>query len=151
MKKAILLIILLFYFLASYRTFGDSSYTPTPLPDKEQIVCVVNALKYEARPSFKGRRAVFDVINNRSNKFRQNWCQVIFAKSQFSFIKFHWDRKLSSDDLKIYYEVVVTGEPIVDEDVLFYHATSISLPWKGMRMVGNFDGNIFYKKVVDRR
>jgi len=145
-KKVIVLLVLLGFSLLSYSEVGIA-YKDYQKLDKQEILCVVNVIKYEARPSFSGRRSVFDIVFNRSKKFDKSYCQIILAKSQFSFIHYHWDKKLTEKDLKIYYDIVVVGEPVVtDEDVLWYHADSIKNPWKGMKRMGRYDGNIFYKK-----
>lgn len=59
----------------------------------QQHICMANAVWYEARgESLKGRRAVVDVILNRTKAEKRGVCSVIFRKGQFTWAKPLWDK-----------------------------------------------------------
>jgi len=146
MKKAILLLCLLFLFLCSYKELGNSDREPSKL-DREQILCVVNSIHFEAgNQSLRGQRAVFDVVENRSKRWLKSWCQIIKQKNQFSFYPKKWKKSLDNDDWKLYYDVVVANEPELDEDVMWYHAIYVKPSWKKLQRVKRIQDHIFYRE-----
>ena len=132
MKKAILLLCLMFLFLCSYKELGNADKEPSKL-DKEQVLCVVNAIKYEAgNQHLRGQRAVFDVVENRAKRWNKSWCDIVKQKNQFSFYPKKFKKSLDNQDWKLYYDIVVANEPELDEDVLWYHATYVKPNWKNL-------------------
>ena len=146
MKKAILLLCLLFLYLCSYKTLGEAYTEPSKL-NVEQVLCVINAIRYESgNQHLRGQRAVFDVIENRSRKWDKSWCQIIKQKNQFSFYPKRWKKYLDHDDWKLYYDVVVANEAELDEDVLWYHAVYVKPSWKKLQRVKQIQDHIFYRE-----
>lgn len=59
----------------------------------QQHVCMANAVWHEARgESLKGRRAVVDVIMNRTRAEKKGICSVVFRKGQFTWAKPLWGK-----------------------------------------------------------
>lgn len=112
------------------------------------MLCIINALHYEAgNQSNRGQRAVFDVIENRSRLWSKGYCQVIKQKNQFSFYPKKWKKSLDSEDWKIYYDVVVARDRVLDEDVMWYHADYVKPSWtKKLSRDKQIGVHIFYKE-----
>lgn len=59
----------------------------------QQHVCMANAVWYEARgESLKGRRAIVDVVLNRTKAEKAGICSVIFRRGQFPWAKSTWGK-----------------------------------------------------------
>ena len=57
----------------------------------KQHVCMANAVWYEARGEpLKGRRAVVDVVLNRTKAEKKGICSVVFRRGQFTWAKPMW-------------------------------------------------------------
>lgn len=73
--------------LMAWITFSTS--VSPPKIDVESIResrCMANAIFYEARgEGMSGRKAVFDVVMNRSNKNKRSICSVMSEKNAFSW------------------------------------------------------------------
>lgn len=59
----------------------------------QQHVCMANAVWHEARgESLKGRRAVVDVVLNRTKAEKAGICSVVFRRGQFTWAKPLWGK-----------------------------------------------------------
>lgn len=122
---------------------------------QEQVDCLTEAIYHEARgEDYHGQLYVGFVIRNRvlSNKFPNDFCQVIEQPWQFSFVHELDDKTMYEKEAKLYAEdiakIVLTSENPFPTDMLYYHADHITPNW-------NFDlldeykayGNhVFYKE-----
>lgn len=102
----------------------------------DQLECLSEAIYHEARgEDYHGQLYVGFVIKNRvmSDDFRDTYCDVIYAPSQFSYTHQLSDKTMYEADAKefandVAYIVMTTPTPFPDS-MYFYHTTSINPNW----------------------
>ena len=121
-----------------------------------QLNCLTEAIYHEARSeSYTGQLLVGFVIKNRvmSDKFPDDFCQVIEQPWQFSFTHELGDRTMREKDAAEYAEavaeIVMTSENPLPDEVLYYHTVDVTPDWNynlldQYKVVGN---HVFYKEV----
>jgi len=122
-----------------------------------QVECLTEAIYHEARSeSYTGQLLVGFVIKNRvmSDKFPNDFCQVIEQPWQFSFTHELNDRTMKEEDAAEYAkavaEIVLTSENPLPDEVLYYHTVDIKPNWNynlldQYQVVNN---HVFYKEVT---
>lgn len=102
----------------------------------QQLECLTEAIYHEARgEDYHGQLYVGYVIKNRvmSDQFRNSYCGVINAPSQFSYTHELSDKTMYETDAgqvaqDVAHIVMTTPTPF-PETMFFYHATSITPDW----------------------
>ena len=115
--------------------------------------CLATAVYFEARgETLEGQLAVADVVLNRadSEKYPDDWCDVVKQKAQFSFVQnrqFPKVRDMQSwEKAKAVARIAIDGaEEVVRGDVLWYHADYVKPIWRhNLSEVTKVGVHIFY-------
>lgn len=142
--------------------------TTQPVFDVQQKNCLASNIYFEARgESIHGQKAVAAVTLNRvkSEKYPKSICGVVTQKAQFSWTRQqpkHIVQKALNglppsqkplevlayqDAQKVAYNLIKTKEQVLPEQVLHYHATSVTPSWsRKMMKVQVLGSHIFYKQ-----
>ena len=116
--------------------------------------CLANAVYFEARgESLEGQLAVADVVINRteSERYPDNWCDVIKQKAQFSFVQNRRFPRITEmqawDTAKAVAKVAIDDSyQVVRGDVLWYHADYVAPHWApSFDEVAKVGVHIFYQ------
>ncbi|MEN3971886.1 cell wall hydrolase [Sphingomicrobium sp. XHP0235] len=116
--------------------------------------CLANAVYFEARgESLEGQLAVADVVMNRtdSERYPDNWCDVVKQYKQFSFVENRRFPRISEmqawDTAKAVAKVAIDGaDEVVRGDVLWYHADYVAPRWRtAFSEVTKVGVHIFYR------
>ena len=131
---------------------------PQDLANPREVFCLYEALYYEARgEDKKGIIAVANVIRNRvySRQFGGSYCEVIYQPKQFSFVHMLPSRNVPQPIKESYRFMYMVAEDtvkgksveIVENNVLWYHATYVKPTW-GMKLkrTTKIGKHIFYRK-----
>lgn len=101
-----------------------------------QVECLTQAIYHEARSeSYTGQLFVGFVIRNRvmSDKFPDDFCQVIEQPWQFSFVHELDDHTMREESAAEFAqavaEIVMTSDNPLPEEVLYYHTIDIKPDW----------------------
>jgi hypothetical protein len=119
----------------------------------KQMQCLAGAVYFESRgESLEGQLAVARVIINRaaSDRFPDSYCDVVFQRSQFSFVRGGAMPSIRKNSRGWHRAVAIAR--IAEEGMwqspargaLFFHATRVSPNWRLTR-VGRIDNHIFYR------
>ena len=129
-----------------------SSY---PQPDKlsRDMRCLAGAVYFEARgESLDGQLAVGRVVVERakSDRFPDSYCDVVFQRSQFSFVRGNRMPKIKTGS-RAWKRAVAIAE-IADggswdsptEGAMYFHAARVRPGWRLTR-IARVDNHIFYR------
>lgn len=121
--------------------------------EDEQIACLAGAVYFESKGEpLKGQVAVAQVVQNRaeSPRFPSTYCDVVFQRKQFSFVRGGKMPRINKDS-RAWKTAVAVARLVHEEHVtegaaktaLFFHANYVSPKWgkKRMATIGN---HIFY-------
>lgn len=104
--------------------------------DPQQLKCLSEAIYHEARgEDYHGQLYVGFVIKNRvmSDQFRNSYCDVIYAPSQFSYTHELTDKTMYEPDAGQFAEdvarIVMTTPTPFPKTMFFYHATHMTPNW----------------------
>ena len=126
-------------------------------PLDEQAQCIAIAVYHEARgETLDGQLAVARVIMNRaaSGKYPTSWCGVVKQPWQFSFVNPRTAAYPAVDEgsaawrkaLGITRLAVANAVPVLDGDVLWYHADYVAPSWgRRLSRVQKIGAHIFYR------
>lgn len=126
---------------------------PQPGDLGKQLFCLAGAIYFEARgETLDGQLAVGRVIIERakSERFPNSYCDVVFQRSQFSFVRGNrmpTIRKSSKAWRRAVAMAQIAHEGSWDspvEGALFFHAARISPGWRLTRLA-RVDNHIFYR------
>lgn len=126
---------------------------PQPKALTREMRCLAGAIYFEARgESLEGQLAVGRVVieRARSSRFPDNYCAVVFQRSQFSFVRNGRMPKIREQSEAWQRAVAVARiahEGTWDsptEGALFFHATRVSPGWRLTRLA-RVDNHIFYR------
>ena len=124
-----------------------------PAQVSRQMRCLAGGIYFESRgESLEGQLAVGRVIINRarSSRFPDNYCDVIYQRSQFSFVR---GRQMPHirEKSKNWRRAVAIAQIALDDSwknpakgALFFHAARISPNWRLTRLA-RVDNHIFYR------
>ncbi|WP_414901080.1 cell wall hydrolase [Sphingomonas flavalba] len=129
-----------------------SAHTMPDTLDPE-LRCLAGAVYFEAKSEpLEGQLAVAEVVINRaeSGRFPRGICQVIFQRSQFSFVRNGALPPIRTSS-RSWKEAVAVAEIAMNDqwqsraaDALFFHATHVSPNWGKDRVV-RLGNHIFYR------
>lgn len=121
---------------------------------EQQLECLSQAVYHEARgESRAGQLYVGFVIRNRvlSDKFPDDFCEVIHQPWQFSFVQLIDDKRMYEKEAKeraerVAYTVMNTYPSPIPDDVMYYHTVDITPNWNfnlldQYKVIGN---HVFY-------
>lgn len=124
---------------------------PTSL--SPEMHCLAGAIYFEARgESLDGQLAVGRVVVERANsrRFPSSYCDVVFQRSQFSFVRGNRMPRIKTGS-KAWAKAMAIAQIAHDgswespvEGALFFHATQVSPGWRLTRM-DRIDNHIFYR------
>jgi N-acetylmuramoyl-L-alanine amidase len=126
-------------------------------PLDEQAQCIAVAVYHEARgETLEGQLAVARVIMNRaaSGKYPSSWCGTVKQPWQFSFVNPRTGHYPAVDEgsaawrkaLGITRLAVANAVPVLDGDVLWYHADYVAPSWgRRLSRVQKIGAHIFYR------
>jgi hypothetical protein len=129
----------------------------TGAPLDEQAHCIAVAVYHEARgETLEGQLAVARVIMNRaaSGKYPSSWCGTVKQPWQFSFVNPRTGEYPSVNEasdswrkaLGITRLAVANAVPMLDQDVLWYHADYVAPSWgRRLSRVQKIGAHIFYR------
>ncbi|AIT80392.1 cell wall hydrolase [Novosphingobium pentaromativorans] len=125
------------------------------MPDAigKQLRCLAGAIYFESRgESLEGQLAVGRVIINRakSDRFPDNFCDVVFQRSQFSFVRGSRMPKIREQS-KDWRRALAIATIAIDgswkspaKGALFFHAARVSPNWR-LKRLAQVDNHIFYR------
>ena len=126
-------------------------------PLDEQANCIAVAVYHEARgETLEGQLAVARVIMNRaaSGKYPSSWCGTVKQPWQFSFVNPRTGQYPAVDEgsaawrkaLGVTRLAVANAVPVLDGDVLWYHADYVAPSWgRRLSRVQKIGAHIFYR------
>ena len=126
-------------------------------PLDEQAQCIAVAVYHEARgETLEGQLAVARVIMNRaaSGKYPSSWCGTVKQPWQFSFVNPRTGHYPAVDEgsaawrkaLGVTRLAVANAVPVLDGDVLWYHADYVAPSWgRRLSRVQKIGAHIFYR------
>ena len=96
---------------------------PRPYEQDLQWQCLVSAVYHEARGEpAKGKRAVLEVVFNRSKRSGKTFCEVVAEKRQFPWMKKKGLVELTPDTLKHYTEAVTHEQVFKSEKYIYFNS-----------------------------
>lgn len=123
---------------------------------EEQVSCLTEAIYHEARgEDFIGQILVGFVIKNRvkSDKFPNDFCQVIEQPWQFSFVHELDTTTMYEEDARDYAEdiahIVINSYSPLPNGVLYYHADHMTPNWdfNKLDLYKHHGNHIFYEEL----
>ena len=139
------------YEAATLSELVDRQTMPTQI--SRQMRCLAGGIYFESRgESLEGQLAVGRVIINRarSSRFPDSYCDVIYQRSQFSFVR---GRQMPHirEKSKNWRRAVAIAQIALDDSwknpakgALFFHAARVSPNWRLTRLA-RVDNHIFYR------
>jgi hypothetical protein len=115
------------------------------------LQCKITAIKNEAdQNNIRDKKMVLQVVTNRSRLQRLSPCNIVLAKSQFSFVSKRTNWKFSEKDLQEYWKVV-EYHPVVGKDVVSFHRNDVRPSWsKKMQRRGRVGKHFVYSKLKEK-
>lgn len=109
--------------------------------------CLILAVHKESgAESLRGSRGVLDVILHRVYKSGKSACQVIKARSQFSFVRKGMSWKTTQQMRDRYAIVSAMPKVFKDKRVMWFHATHVKPSWsRELVKVGVVGSHIYYR------
>lgn len=121
-------------------------------PSRSELACLAEAIYFEARGTgTKGETAVAHVVVNRAkaDAFPDSVCGVVRDGCQFSYrCDGRSDRLTDAEARARAYRIagsVLDGAPDFTRGALYFHSAKAKGGMKGLKKVGTFGGNTFYR------